>query len=99
MVIRDRRHLSEDGFVHPDHRHQQAHGPRGGAAGDRQPRLRLRWTKVRDLLHAARQVVARTLEASTAEERTDWGVMQEKIRADLKRYLTKRPRAGRSSCR
>ena len=25
MVIRDRRHLSEDGFVIPDHRHQQEH--------------------------------------------------------------------------
>ena len=36
-----------------------------------------------------RQVVARTLETSSAEERTDWGVMQEKIRADLKRYLIK----------
>ena len=34
-------------------------------------------------------MVARTLESSTAEERTDWGVMQEKIRADLSRFLTK----------
>ena len=34
-------------------------------------------------------VVARTLESSTAEERGDWGVMQEKIRQDLKRYLNK----------
>jgi ribonuclease J len=33
--------------------------------------------------------VSRTLETSTAEERGDWGVMQEKIRADLKRYLNK----------
>jgi ribonuclease J len=42
-----------------------------------------------DLLQAARQVVARTVESSSAEERTDWGVMQEKIRADLKRFLSK----------
>jgi ribonuclease J len=42
-----------------------------------------------ELLQAARQVVARTLEASTAEERSDWGVIKEKIRADLKRYLKK----------
>jgi len=42
-----------------------------------------------DLLEAARQVVARTLEASTAEERSDWGVMKEKIRTDLKRFLKK----------
>jgi ribonuclease J len=31
----------------------------------------------------------KTLEGSTAEERGDWGVMQEKIRADLKRYISK----------
>jgi ribonuclease J len=42
-----------------------------------------------DLLQKARQVVARTLESSSEEERTDWGVMQEKIRADLKRFLNK----------
>jgi ribonuclease J len=34
-------------------------------------------------------VVARTLENSTPEERGDWGVMQEKIRMDLKRFLSK----------
>ena len=33
--------------------------------------------------------MARTLESSSEEERTDWGVMQEKIRADLKRFLIK----------
>src|SRR5919206_442528 len=33
--------------------------------------------------------VLKTLENSTEEERTDWGVMQEKIRADLKRFLIK----------
>jgi ribonuclease J len=34
-------------------------------------------------------VVARTLEASNREEKTDWGVIKEKIRADLKRYIVK----------
>ena len=43
----------------------------------------------RDILTKAREVVAKTLESSSKEERTDWGVMQEKIRADLKRYLNK----------
>ena len=42
-------------------------------------------------MQEARQVVARTLESSSAEERSDWGVMQEKIRADLKRSSTSRP--------
>jgi ribonuclease J len=40
-------------------------------------------------LQEARQVVMKTLDSSTAEERGDWGVMQEKIRADLKRYISK----------
>ena len=34
-------------------------------------------------------MVQRTLETSNAEEMTDWGVMKEKIRADLKRYIVK----------
>ena len=42
-----------------------------------------------DLLQQSRQVVAKTLESSSEEERSDWGVMQEKIRADLKRFLNK----------
>ncbi|HEY2842949.1 MAG TPA: ribonuclease J, partial [Bryobacteraceae bacterium] len=42
------------------------------------------------VLKEARQVVMKTLEASTTEERGDWGVMQEKIRADLKRFLSKK---------
>mgnify|MGYP003340877281 CR=1 FL=1 len=40
-------------------------------------------------LTEARHVVMRTLENSSIEEIGDWGVMQEKIRADLKRFLTK----------
>jgi ribonuclease J len=42
------------------------------------------------VLQDARVVVMKTLDGSTAEERGDWGVMQEKIRADLKRFLTKK---------
>ena len=42
-----------------------------------------------DFLQNARQVVAKTLETSSQEEKTDWGVMKEKIRADLKRYIVK----------
>jgi ribonuclease J len=41
------------------------------------------------LMQEARQVVMKTLESSTTEERGDWGVMQEKIRSDLKRFLNK----------
>jgi ribonuclease J len=40
-------------------------------------------------LDAARQLVIKTLEGSNHEEKTDWGVMKEKIRADLKRHIVK----------
>ena len=40
-------------------------------------------------LEAARQLVVKTLEGSNQEEKTDWGVMKEKIRADLKRHIVK----------
>jgi len=37
----------------------------------------------------ARRIVAATLDNSTAEEKADYGVIKEKIRADLKRYINK----------
>ena len=37
----------------------------------------------------ARSIVNRTLEESSAEEKADYGVMKEKIRIDLKRYIQK----------
>jgi len=88
MVIRDRRHLSEDGFVLPiiaiDKNTGKAEGlpeivSRGFMSMDESA----------EVLQDARLIVVKTLENSTAEERGDWGVMQEKIRADLKRYISK----------
>lgn len=88
IVIRDRRHLSEDGFVLPIiaiNKHTgKAEGlpeivSRGFIAHD----------NTSEVLQNARQVVAKVLDTSTAEERTDWGVMQEKIRTELKRFLNK----------
>jgi ribonuclease J len=88
MVIRDRRHLSEDGFVLPIIAINKQTGKSEGL-----PEIVSRgFVSMEDssaMMQEARQVVARTLENSSAEERTDWGVMQEKIRADLKRFLTK----------
>jgi ribonuclease J len=86
MVIRDRRHLSEDGIVLPIiaiNRHTgKMEAPaeivsRGFAVEDG------------DFIGQARLVVAKTLESSNMEEKTDWGVMKEKIRADLKRHIVK----------
>ena len=42
-----------------------------------------------ELLRDARIIVQKTVDSSSDEERTDWGVMQEKIRMDLKRFLGK----------
>jgi ribonuclease J len=87
MIIRDRRHLSEDGFVLPiiainKHTGKSEGLPeivsRGFVTGENNA-----------ILAEARNVVRRTLDSSSPEERGDWGVMQEKIRADLKRYLSK----------
>jgi len=88
VVIRDRRHLSEDGIVLPiiainRHSGRIENLPeivsRGFAVAEEGP----------EFLEKARQVVAKTLEGSNQEEKTDWGVMKEKIRADLKRYIVK----------
>lgn len=88
VVIRDRRHLAEEGILLPviaiDKRTSKLEGTpeivsRGFAvAGDGS-----------EILEQARQVVLRTLENSTPEERTDWGVIKEKIRTDLRRFIVK----------
>ena len=88
MIIRDRRHLSEDGFVIPIIAINKHTGKNEGL-----PEIVSRgFVSFEDgsaILQEARQAVARTLESSSAEERTDWGVMQEKIRQDLRRFLNK----------
>lgn len=87
IVIRDRRHLSEDGFVLPIIAINRHTGKR-----ETLPEIVSRgFASFEDgeLMQEARQVVARTLENSSPEERTDWGVMQEKIRIDLRRFLVK----------
>jgi ribonuclease J len=88
IVIRDRRHLSEDGFVLPIIAINK-HSGKSESLPEIVSRGFMSFEDGSDLLREARQVVARTLESSSEEERTDWGVMQEKIRADLKRFLNK----------
>ena len=88
MVIRDRRHLSEDGVVVPIIAINKSTGKvetppeivsRGFVTADGSDGI---------LLHA-KEIVLRTLEESSGEERADWGVIKEKIRADLKRHIKK----------
>lgn len=88
LVIRDRRHMSEDGFVLPIIAIDRSTGRLEGA-----PALVSRgFMSFEDgspLLEESKRVVMATLDASSAEERSDMGVIQEKIRVDLKRYLNK----------
>jgi ribonuclease J len=88
LVIRDRRHLSEDGFVLPIIAMNKNSG-RAEGLPEIVSRGFMSMEEGTDLLRDARQMVLKTIEGSTAEERGDWGVMQEKIRADLKRFISK----------
>ena len=88
IVIRDRRHLSEDGFVLPIIAINRRTG-RSETPPEIVSRGFMSMEESAGVLQEARQVVMKTLDSSTAEERGDWGVMQEKIRADLKRYISK----------
>jgi ribonuclease J len=86
LIIKDRRHLSEDGIVLPIIAINKLSGrvesapeivTRGFAAGED------------GFVDGARQLVMQTLEQSSEEEKADYGVIKEKIRADLKRYISK----------
>jgi ribonuclease J len=85
-VIRDRKHLGEDGVFLPIIAINKRTGQVEG-----QPEITTRGFAADDpeLLRNARDVVARTLEQSSEEERRDYGVMKDKIRGDLKRFLQK----------
>ena len=41
------------------------------------------------VIERAREIVMETLDASSAEEKADYGVIKEKIRTDLKRYISR----------
>ena len=86
LIVKDRRHLSEDGIVLPIIAIHKLTGKvettpeivtRGFSPGED------------GFAEGARQVVMQTLEMSSDEEKTDYGVIKEKIRTDLKRYISK----------
>ncbi len=41
------------------------------------------------MINEARQIIGRTMENSSAEEKRDYMLIKEKVRADLKRFLSK----------
>jgi ribonuclease J len=87
VVVRDRKHLSEDGIVVPiiaidKHTGKMESHPEIVTRG-------LMSDNGQELLVGARTVIMKTVEESNAEEKSDWGVIKEKIRIDLKRYINK----------
>ena len=91
-VLRDRRHLAADGVV-------VAVVAINGQTGalEQPPELIARGLAVDarhdDVLREAPELLARALEAATQEERTDPGLLKERIRMELQRVFRKR--AGR----
>ena len=87
LVIKDRRHLSEDGIVLPIVAINKLTGEvesteivsRGFAVA----------TDNGDFGTEARDLISQTIKGSSHEEMSDYGVMKEKIRADLKRHIVK----------
>jgi ribonuclease J len=87
VIVRDRKHLSEDGVVvtilaidkHTGKLESQPEIVTRGLMSD----------VGQELIAGARAVVLKTVEQSNAEEKSDWSVIKEKIRVDLKRYISK----------
>jgi ribonuclease J len=86
IVIRDRQHLSEGGIVLPIITINKRTGK-----VETVPEIVMRGFAVDDpvMISESRQIVQRTLESSSDEEKADYGVIKEKIRTDLKRYIQK----------
>jgi len=88
LVIRDRRHLSEDGIVLPIIAINKLTG-----RVETSPEIVMRGFggSLSDdgFLDEARRTVMNTLESSSDEEKGDYGMIKEKIRQDLKRFIVK----------
>jgi ribonuclease J len=88
VVVRDRQHLAEDGVVVTIIAINK-HTGRLESPPEIVSRGFLPSDDGQEVMAKAREVIMKTLEQSNPEEKTDWGVMKEKIRADLKRFLNK----------
>jgi len=88
LVIRDRRHLSEDGIVLPIIAINKLTGE-----VEATPEIVMRGFSgslaENGFLDQARQTVMNTLQNSSDEEKGDYGMIKEKIRQDLKRFIVK----------
>ncbi len=84
LVIRDRRILSEDGIVLA----VLAINKRTGKV-EREPEMVMRGFGGADISEEAREVVLKTLDGLTSEEKSDYGMVKEKVRVELKRMIQK----------
>jgi ribonuclease J len=86
LIIKDRRHLSEDGIVLPIIAINKLTG-----RVETSPEIVTRGFNVGEngFMEGAKRMVEDTLAHSSEEEKADYGVIKEKIRADLKRYISK----------
>jgi ribonuclease J len=86
LIIKDRRHLSEDGIVLPIIAINKLTG-----RVESSPEIVTRGFSPGEdgFMGDARQIVMQTLNMSSSEEKADYGVIKEKIRTDLKRYISK----------
>jgi len=84
LVIRDRRILSEDGIVLA----VVAINKKTGKV-ERAPELIMRGFGAADISDEASAVVLKTVEGLKAEEKSDYGMVKEKVRVELKRLIQK----------
>ncbi len=86
IILKERRHISEDGIVIPilainEHTGRMEVPPEIVSRGF------VPMEEARDLVESARQVIFKTIEVSNTEEVADWGVIKEKIRIALRRHF------------
>jgi ribonuclease J len=84
LVIRDRRILSEDGVVLA----VLAINKRTGKV-EQSPEVVMRGFGGADITEQARELVLKTLDGLSAEQKSDYGMVKEKVRAELKRLIQK----------
>lgn len=84
LVIRDRRMLSEDGIVLT----VLAINKRTGKV-ERPPEVIMRGFGGADVTDQAREVMLRTLDGLSSEQKGDYGMVNERVRVELKRLIQK----------
>jgi ribonuclease J len=84
LVVRDRRILSEDGIVLA----VLAINKRTGKV-EQSPEVVMRGFGGADITDQARELVLKTLDSLTTEQKSDYGMVKEKVRGELKRLIQK----------